>query len=118
MPRVSGSSNLREYARIGAQQRLVALRAEQEDILRIFPELGRGRQPKTGKADGAASARNRRSMSAAQRKAVGERMKAYWAARRAEKASQDGSTETAGQNGQRSHSSGRKGGRRKQGRKK
>jgi hypothetical protein len=48
-------------------------------------------------------------MSAAQRKAVGTRMRAYWAARRAEKA---GSPETAG-DGQTTRAKGRKRARRK-----
>jgi hypothetical protein len=79
--------DLRELARVGAEQRLAALDAERNTILALFPDLGRGRPGRKPKPDGApASAkptRKRRGMSAAQRKAVSGWMKAYWAKRRA-----------------------------------
>jgi hypothetical protein len=80
---------LREFARAGAEQRLAVLDQERNDILALFPDLGHARQGRKPKPDGAAPSATptgkRRGMNAAQRKAVGERMKKYWAARRAEK---------------------------------
>jgi hypothetical protein len=77
------TSQMQEFARMGADARLTAIQEEQEVILRVFPELRDGAAP-----DGRtfpAHRRRRRSMSAAERKAVGRRMRAYWAKRRAEK---------------------------------
>jgi len=48
------------------------------------PSTGRGRPAKAPEA--AAPAKKRKGMSAARRKAQGERMKAYWAARRKKQA--------------------------------
>ena len=84
---------LRRYARLGASARLADLERERQEILRAFPELRNERSPGTralvedpdrlaGGETG--SRRGRRSMSAAQRKAVSARMKRYWATRRAE----------------------------------
>jgi hypothetical protein len=110
---------IQELARFGAEARLNALQEEQAALLAMFPELRgerRGRKPSNGSAPKAAPpARKRKRMSAAQRKAVGARMKAYWAAKRAEKAGEGGQAEAG--NGATSRKSGRKGGR-KQGRKK
>jgi hypothetical protein len=67
-------------ARAGAQARLEELEREREAILRSFPDLGRA----TPVAPTPSRVRRKRpKMSAAQRKAVGERMKKYWAAKRA-----------------------------------
>jgi hypothetical protein len=119
MPRQSESSNLREYARVGARQRLTALNDERQQILALFPELRRGATVRA--ADGAGSGRRmRRSMSAAQRKAVGERMKAYWAKRRAQKANgpaEGAQADNVRQDGHTSRKAARKQ-RRRQGRKK
>ena len=83
-----------EYARMGAVARLSELRAEIADIERAFPGLGgptqRAYRPRAAATQGDASVdaaatlrrRTRKPMTAAQRKAVGERMKKYWAARR------------------------------------
>ena len=71
---------LRGFARLGAKARLAELREEEAAIRRAFPDLFRGRQPSTGGASG--TKRRRRGMSAAARKAVSERMRKYWAARR------------------------------------
>ena len=77
---------LQQFARVGAQARLEVISQERESILRAFPDLGRTSAPRVVSADGAAPRpRKRRRMSAAERKAVGKRMKAYWAKRRAEK---------------------------------
>jgi hypothetical protein len=74
-------SELQRLARLGARARLEELRQEEAAIRRAFPDLVRGRQAAAG---GGASGkiRRRRGMSAAARKAVSERMKKYWAARR------------------------------------
>jgi hypothetical protein len=74
---------LRRLARLGAKSRLEELRQEEAVIRRAFPDLvaGRARQA-AGKS---AAPRRRKGMSAAARKAVSERMKKYWAARRKEK---------------------------------
>jgi hypothetical protein len=93
--------DMKYYARRGAEARLADLSEEIEAIHGAFPELrqtrrGRPRQaaqgiprsaagsPATIEPDGRAHKRKRKGMSAAQRKAVGERMRKYWAARRTE----------------------------------
>ena len=84
---------LQRLARLGAQSRLEELRREEAAIRRAFPDLFRGRRGSAGRAassDADAGAagrggrrrRRRKAMSAAARKAVSERMKKYWAARR------------------------------------
>jgi hypothetical protein len=80
------------FARFGAEARLQAISHERDEILRAFPDFGRASAQANVSLDGAAPARRasaparkRRRMSAAERKAVGKRMKAYWAKRRAEK---------------------------------
>ena len=85
---------VKRLALIGAQSRLDALNAEISQIVRAFPELSRG-----GRATAASTAvsnntprkgrggRKRNwNMSDAQKRAVSERMKKYWAGRRKEKA--------------------------------
>lgn len=82
---------LQRLARLGARSRLEELRREEAAIRQTFPDLfgGRGRGRKAAAANDSpatATPRRRRStMSAAKRKAVSERMKKYWAARRKEK---------------------------------
>jgi hypothetical protein len=77
---------LRRLARLGAMARLEQLRDEEAAIRAEFPELfGRGarRADTTTRAAAPATRRRRQSkMSAAQRKAVSERMRKYWAERR------------------------------------
>jgi hypothetical protein len=85
------SSHILELARKGAQHRLEELQAEIATLKKDFPGLAE----RTGAAIGATVARTEakvkrtvsrgRRMSAAARKAVSERMKKYWAARRADK---------------------------------
>jgi hypothetical protein len=102
--------DLRDLARAGAEARLAALRAEETALLAAFPDLRsrslRGPAPTktTSPSTRQASRGRRRRMSAAQRKAVGARMRAYWAARRVEKAA---SPESAG-DGQTTRARGRK----------
>jgi hypothetical protein len=85
--------DLKTYAMRGAEARLVDLREEMEGIHRAFPDLRKGRVGRPGRtkavvnheeqATGATRARRRWKMSPAQKRAVGLRMKAYWAARKA-----------------------------------
>ena len=73
-------------ARVGAQTRLAALDTEREELLKLFPDLRVRQQPTTANTGSAQpAARRRRGMSPAARKAHGERIRAYWANRRAEK---------------------------------
>jgi hypothetical protein len=114
--------NLKDLARVGAQARLTELREEQAALLNMFPELReggqRGRKAAPTSEATPTRARKRSSMSASMRKAVGQRMKAYWAKRRAEKAATgDGAQVHVTASNGTSRKSGRQGGR-KQGRKK
>jgi hypothetical protein len=77
---------LQDLARVGAQSRLAALDTEREALLKLFPDLRASQRPAAGKNGSAPpAARKRKGMSPAARKAHGERMRAYWANRRAEK---------------------------------
>jgi hypothetical protein len=99
------SEDLRRLARLGAVARLEQIRAEEAMIRSEVPELfggggsgagrGRKRAAATSEAQGASGSggggrqrrrRQRQPMSAAQRKAVSERMRRYWAERRKAKA--------------------------------
>ena len=82
--------DVQRYARLGAEARLAELRAEMDAIQTAFPDLGKG---KPGRRPGRRAAMDMSSdirprattrpvMTAAQRKAVSERMKRYWANRR------------------------------------
>ena len=88
MPKGSGLSaeRLRELARSGAETVLKQLRAEIIAIERTFPELAlAGKRRAVGRA--LQNARKRvRAMTEAERKAVSDRMKKYWAERRKAKA--------------------------------
>jgi hypothetical protein len=87
--------DLKGYARRGAHSRLGEIREEIAQILRQFPDLDAPRKsPRSpfppnelaalgGREQAAPVRRRRRRMTAAQKKAVGLRMKAYWAARKA-----------------------------------
>ncbi len=84
---------VKRLALIGAQSRLDALNAEIASIVRAFPELSRGRATAATTAVGNDTPRKGRggrkrnwNMSDAQKRAVSERMKKYWAGRRKEKA--------------------------------
>ena len=81
------AEQLRRLARLGAMARLEQIRAEEAGIRAEFPELfGRGSRREESGGDGApAKGRRRRrpAMSAAGRKAVSERMRKYWAQRKA-----------------------------------
>ena len=72
---------LRQLAQLGAKARLEELRQEEAAIRAEFPELFRRGRQRAG--NGAAP---RRRMTAANRKAVSERMQKYWAEQRKAKA--------------------------------
>jgi hypothetical protein len=69
------STGSREGARIRLQE-----------LLRVFPDLLDDARPQQRRANGG----HARGMSDAQRKAVSERMRAYWANRRADKPKKKG----------------------------
>ena len=73
-------SELLRLAQLGAQARLNVLQTEIQQIYRQFPGLKTGRGVRLSAA--ASARKGRRKMSAAERKAVSERMTRYWAARR------------------------------------
>ena len=80
---------VKRLALIGAQSRLEALNAEIASITRAFPELSRGRATAVGNDTprrGRGGRKRNWNMSDAQKRAVSERMKKYWAGRRKEKA--------------------------------
>jgi hypothetical protein len=75
-------SQVRSFALVGARARLTALQAEMASLLATFPEL------KGARAAAAPDGRKRgrkKPMSAAEKKAVSDRMRKYWAERRAKK---------------------------------
>ena len=83
MARGLDGQELRRLAQIGARARLAELESERANLLNVFPGLRRPNS-ETEVAPMATKKRRRRSnMSAAARKAVSERMKKYWANRRA-----------------------------------
>ena len=85
MPEVE-REQLRQWAVKGAEQRLVEIAAEAAAIYETFPELrerGNRESASAPAAPRAGAASRRGNMNEAQRKAVSERMRRYWAARRA-----------------------------------
>jgi hypothetical protein len=95
--------DMKALAQLGARARLSQLQEEINELQQAFPDLGRrnapapirrrGRRARTAPAsavqqadarqeEAPATVRKRKPMTAAQKKAVGERMKKYWAARR------------------------------------
>ena len=84
------STLIQQFARVGALARLNELEAEIAEIERAFPDLAAGRRSGRSRAAAihdhamapVAKRRARKPMTAAQKKAVGERMRKYWAARR------------------------------------
>jgi hypothetical protein len=81
MAKTINRNELLRLARLGDEARLEALEREREAILRSFPGLKRGSTTRSARNDQPVRGR-RRSMSAAERKAVSARMKKYWATRR------------------------------------
>ena len=88
-------AELRELALVGARARVLTLRTEIASLVGLFPELARGSQARSGGVDVGLTKRRKKPgrkhpMSAAERKAVSERMRKYWAERRAAKGSAKG----------------------------
>ena len=89
MPRGSSgltAERLRDLARSGAETMLRQLRAEIIAIERTFPELAIPQKRRAVREAFQKVRRRVRTMSAAERKAVSERMRKYWAERRKAKA--------------------------------
>lgn len=89
MARGSGgltAERLRDLARSGAETMLRQLRAEIIAIERTFPELAIPQKRKAIREALQKVRRRVRTMTAAERKAVSERMRKYWAERRKAKA--------------------------------
>jgi hypothetical protein len=88
------SFDLKSYARRGAQSRLRELAEEAKQLLKVFPDLSASfdedelpvnfilKEGARKQTNARGIRRPRRRMSTAQRKAVGERMRKYWAERR------------------------------------
>jgi len=76
------AERLRELARTGAEAMLKQLRAEIIAIERTFPELALPQKRRAVRQGLRRAAARVRTMSDAERKAVSERMKKYWAERR------------------------------------
>ena len=89
MARGSGgltAERLRDLARSGAENMLKQLRAEIIAIERTFPELAIPQKRRAVREAFQKVRRRVRTMTAAERKAVSERMRKYWAERRKAKA--------------------------------
>jgi len=80
------AERLRDLARSGAENMLKQLRAEIIAIERTFPELAIPQKRRAVREALQKVRRRVRTMSAAERKAVSERMRKYWAERRKAKA--------------------------------
>jgi len=83
--------DMKALARTGAEARMKELQEEMADIQQAFPGIGgtsarRVQIRREGPAASPVRRRKRPKMSAAQRKAVGERMKKYWAERKKQQA--------------------------------
>ena len=79
-----GDSILREFALVGARAKFAALQAELASLVATFPELGKSGGRKAAAPAGAKRGR-KQPMTAAERRAVSERMRKYWAERRDKK---------------------------------
>ena len=80
------AERLRELARTGAASALKELRAEIIALERTFPELALKKGRQKLRQSVATVRRRTRTLSAAARKSISERMKKYWAERRKAKA--------------------------------
>jgi hypothetical protein len=86
MPSQLSPERLRDLARAGAEAVLKELRAEIVAIERTFPELALPKRRKALRKSLTKATTRARTMSAATRRAVSDRMKKYWAERRRAKA--------------------------------
>jgi len=83
---ILSADKLRQLARAGAEVALKELRADIIAIERTFPELALPKRRRAWRKSINEATRRTRTMSAAARRAVSERMKRYWAERRKAKA--------------------------------
>lgn len=78
-------AHILELAKRGAEHRYQELRAEIDSLAKLFPHLRRRSGPLSAPAEAIERAirrRRRRKMTEAAKKAISERMKKMWAARR------------------------------------
>jgi hypothetical protein len=80
------AERLRELARTGAEALLKQLRAEIIAIERTFPELALANKRRAVRRAFQTARKRVRTMTEAEKKAVSERMRKYWAERRKAKA--------------------------------
>lgn len=80
------SNDLRRYAVLGAEQRLLTLAQEAEAIYRAFPELRRSSTTRESAPRRRRARRGRRALSAEARKRISDAQKARWARQRGETA--------------------------------
>jgi hypothetical protein len=80
-----GDSTLREFALVGARAKFAALQAELASLVATFPELAKAAGTKVAAAVPGRKRGRKKPMTAAEKKAVSERMRKYWAERRAGK---------------------------------
>jgi hypothetical protein len=80
------AERIRELAQAGAEAMLRQLRAEIIAIERTFPELALSRRRRAVRQAFQKARKRVRKMTAAERKAVSDRMRKYWAERRKAKA--------------------------------
>jgi len=83
---ILSADKLRQLARAGAEIALKELRADIIAIERTFPELALPKRRRAWRKSINEATRRTRTMSAAARRAVSERMTRYWAERRKAKA--------------------------------
>jgi hypothetical protein len=86
--------DMKAFARAGAEARLKQLLAEVAEIRQSFPELGGARSADRSLRPRAVTTeqpkrRARKPMTGAQRRAVAQRMKKYWAGRRKEQSAKE-----------------------------
>jgi hypothetical protein len=81
------SVELRRLALVGARARLQELQGEIAALVKAFPEIGRGGAKPAATTFKRKKPGRKTPMTAAERKEVSERMKRYWAGRRATKGS-------------------------------
>lgn len=79
------SAELRRLAVVGARARLQELQGEIAALVSAFPEIGRAGARPVGTNIKRRKPGRKTPMTAAERKEVSERMKRYWASRRATK---------------------------------
>jgi len=71
---------LSRLARVGAEARLEEVERERKLILKTFPDLASSGS--SARPTAATERRKRRALTAAQRKAIADRMRKYWEGRR------------------------------------